>query len=61
MQLPKDIHQALEGTGKPWNVEKGSRHRKIKVAGRLVGILPLGKVANNDRKHRNVLAQIRRA
>lgn len=60
-QIPKKVRQALEETGKPWVIENGSSHRKIKVEGRLVGILPKGKGRDTDRSEKNIIAQIRRA
>jgi hypothetical protein len=59
--IPKEVEQALEETGLPWEIEEGSRHRKIKVAGRLVGILPHKARGQGGRGQRNVIAQIRRA
>lgn len=60
-RLPPKVQAALDETGRPWTVEHGSKHRKIKVAGRLVGILPLGRHRNPDRAEKNIIAQIRRA
>lgn len=62
MRLPKQVQRALDDTGLPYAVEAGKRHRKIKVGGRLVGVLPMnGCDAGNDRACKNVVAQIRRA
>lgn len=61
-RIPTEIEQALDATGLGWALEKGSRHMKIKLAGRLVGILPHG--SGNDANYRtikNSVAQIRRA
>ncbi|MDR7061981.1 hypothetical protein J2X38_004066 [Sphingopyxis sp. BE235] len=62
VRLPKQVQEALDATGRPYAVEHGRRHRKIKVDGRLVGILPLKPChADNDRASKNIVAQIRRA
>lgn len=62
MRLPKQVQQALDDTGLPYAVEPGKRHRKIRVEGRLVGILPMHTHdADNGRACKNIVAQIRRA
>jgi hypothetical protein len=60
-RLPAAIRRALDATGKPWAIELGNRHRKIILANRFVGILPLGRSIEADRATKNVVAQIRRA
>lgn len=63
MKTHPDIIKALEATGRPYEIVKGSRHQKLKLDGNLVGIMPL-KGFGNDRDKRamlNVLAQIKRA
>lgn len=61
MNVPKDVLAALEAKGRPWEIVEGGRHQKIKIEGRLVGVLP--KKSNNEggRARKNVIAQIRRA
>ncbi len=61
MRLPKVIRKELEATGKPWEVEKGTNHRKIKVGGKLAGIIPLKGFNAGSRAAKNIIAQIRRA
>lgn len=61
MRLPGRILAALKATGKPWTLERGGKHIKIRMAGRFVGILPLGGANEADRATRNTIAQIRRA
>lgn len=61
MRLPAQIEAALEQSGLPWSIETGSKHRKLRVAGRLAGILPRG--GHNEKDQRTVLntvSQIRR-
>lgn len=53
------IERELEATGLPWSIEKGSGHRKIRLAGRLAGVLS-GRPAATYRKAQNTIAQIRR-
>jgi hypothetical protein len=61
MNVPDRVRRALDETGLPWEIENGGIHRKIRLAGYLVGILPKGK-ANNDarRTELNIVSQIRR-
>jgi hypothetical protein len=62
MKLDRKTKQALEETGLPWSVEDGSKHHKIRLNGKLVGVFPYGKkteaspCANN-----NIISNIRRA
>lgn len=55
------VKQWLQETGLPYSIETGSRHRKIKLAGRLVGIYPMGGKGTHKRAALNIRAQIRRA
>lgn len=60
--IPKTIKRELEATGHPWSVDKGKRHLKVRLCGRMVGILPGdGKGHSADRAAKNIVAQIRRA
>jgi predicted RNA binding protein YcfA (HicA-like mRNA interferase family) len=62
MKTPSEIIKALEATGKPYEIVKGSRHQKLKLNGQLVGILPLKAGGDRDRRAMmNVLSQIKRA
>lgn len=58
----RQMRADLEATGLPYTIETGSRHRKIKILGHLVGILPMKGVDNRGdrRAYLNVRAQIRR-
>jgi hypothetical protein len=59
--VPRVIRDELEATGLPWSVERGSRHQHVRLAGRLVGILPTcGTDENPGRAMKNVIAGIRR-
>lgn len=60
MKLLATIRSALEATGLPWSLEPGGKHIKIKVNGRLVGILPRGSARDRDRANLNTIAQIKR-
>jgi len=63
-RVPKEIEYELNTTGLPWGVELGGKHVKIKLAGRLVGILPLNGrniQQTNSVPMKNTIAQIRRA
>lgn len=61
MKVPPEVRSALEAKGQPWSIEEGKRHQKIKINGRLVGILPRKPVDQGGRAQKNVIAQIRRA
>lgn len=61
MKVPKELEAELDATGLPWRLEIGKSHRKIRLAGRLVGILPHGKKQEADRRQLlNTIAQVRR-
>jgi hypothetical protein len=62
-RLDEDVRAALEATGLPWIVKIGGRHRKVILAGRMVGILPIASNGGEpmSRARMNLLAQIRRA
>lgn len=63
MRIAPEIRTALETCGKPYALEHGKRHIKIKVGGKLAGILPHDGYSNSAdyRKIANTVAQIRRA
>lgn len=63
MRIHPEIENALKSTGLPWSVEEGSRHLKLRVNGRFVGICPKGKPKEKLHGHatKNVVAQIKRA
>jgi hypothetical protein len=60
--LPDRVREALEETLLPWNLEIGGKHWKIKLDGRLVGVLPKSKKMQDasGRPIKNTIAQIRR-
>jgi hypothetical protein len=60
--LPNRIRDALEKTQLPWSLELGSKHWKIKLAGRFVGILPKSKKMHDAdlRPTLNTISKIRR-
>lgn len=61
-KIPDEIVAALDATGLPWEVDNGSRHAKLRLCGRLVGILPRGRASfPNPRATLNTITQIRRA
>lgn len=62
MKMPNELREALEKTGLPWRSEEGTKHYKIKLAGRLVAIYPKGKKREaNLRVLLNTISQVRRA
>jgi ATP-dependent protease HslVU (ClpYQ) peptidase subunit len=61
MRLSKDVQRALDECGQPWRIDKGSRHLKIIVNEKFVGILPIKGSGPAIRADKNIVAQIRRA
>jgi hypothetical protein len=62
MKIPDGVREALEETRLPWGLETGGKHYKVKLAGRLVGVLPKGKhTSTYKRSILNTIAQVRRA
>lgn len=62
MKIPAELREALDKTGLPWNIEEGSKHRKVKLGGMLVGVLPHGKQQEaHKRSLLNTLTQVRLA
>lgn len=54
------VEDALSATGLPWSIETGSRHLKVRVAGRFVAIMPKDGGSDGYRAIKNVTAAIRR-
>ena len=63
MRLPEELLVELGTSGVPWELERGKKHYKLRVGGRMVGILPLsGKLQTTNKVPlKNTLAQVRRA
>lgn len=61
MKIPPSIAAALEDIDLPYEIARGTRHNKIKIAGVLVGTFSRdGRDKNVGRGDANVVAQIRR-
>ncbi len=62
MRLPSELLSELEASGIPWELEKGKKHYKLRVGGRMAGILPLnGRIQTaNAGPLKNTIAQVRR-
>lgn len=58
--IQEQVEAALRATGLRWSIDKGKRHRCIKLDGKLVAILPLYGTSEKGRALKNVIAQIRR-
>lgn len=61
MRLPEKIEAALNNTGKKWTAENGKRHIKLKLDGKMVGILPKSMRLPEARSLKNTISQINRA
>ena len=60
MKVPPQLEAALNESGFPWEVQVGKKHRKIRMAGRLVTILPHGpKQEANMRVVLNTIRDVR--
>ena len=62
MRLPEELREALVKTGLPWEVIQGGKHNKVKLAGKLVAVYPLGKRRDAEKRSLlNTVSQVRRA
>lgn len=62
MKPPPELVAALDSTGFAWRIESGKKHKKVKLEGRLVAILPHGKEQTAYRRALlNTITQVRRA
>lgn len=60
----KEIYEALDNTGLPWERVNGKKHVKVYLSGHLIGILPHGKASSatsSGRATKNFLSRIRKA
>jgi hypothetical protein len=62
MRLPPEIRAALDATGLPWTSEVTNSGLKIRVGGRLAGVIGQShsRTAYNRHNSKNLIAQIRR-
>lgn len=61
-RVPQEIIDVLESAGE-YELQEGTRHTKIRVAGRQVGVLPHGKKRDGQghgRNHKNLVCSIKR-
>lgn len=63
-RIPKDVRALLDDSGLSWEAVGGGSHIKLKIQGRLAGILPLHKKAiaakGSERAKLNTITQIKR-
>lgn len=59
MKREPKIIAALEATGLPWALEQGRGHFKIRLAGRLAGVVSVNP-SPRSRASLNVISQIKR-
>jgi len=61
LKIPDSVKDALNDTGKSWEVVPGGKHFKVKIGSVLVGILPHShRRTESGRGEKNLIAQIRR-
>jgi hypothetical protein len=58
MILDREITRTLRATGLPWSVEPRGRHYKVRLAGRLIGVISLARRGNDNK---NLMLRIRAA
>lgn len=51
--IDKAIVRALNDTGLPWEIEPGTKHGKLRLAGRVIGVIQL----NTQRQTRPTLVK----
>lgn len=63
MNVRRDVETWLADTGLPHDIETGTNHLKVRLAGRMICVIPLKgrSSATNKRAHLNTRSQIRRA
>lgn len=54
------LRELLEASGLEWHVEKGSKHRKVFVAGRVALVVPFTEKRSSWQQQRNAVAALRR-
>ena len=61
MQSPliREMKDYLDGLGCPFSIEMGKKHHKIKVGGRLVGVLPITGRADQSEAGRRATLNIK--
>jgi hypothetical protein len=61
IKVPDKLREVLDATGHPWTITSGGKHFKIKLAGRLVAVLPHGKTSDSyKRSLLNTITQVRK-
>ena len=63
-KVPQSMRTLLDESGVPWWIEEGTSHLKVRLAGKLVAVLPRGKSLKQTRDKRaelNALANVKRA
>jgi hypothetical protein len=60
MKVDKRILAELEATGLPWDIDAGGKHDKLRLNGKLVGIVSRG-CETSPRALKNTISNIRRA
>lgn len=61
MKVKHPVMKALYETGLPWQIEHGHGHKKIRLCGRLVGVMGQNQTGAGHREIMNVIGQIKRA
>jgi hypothetical protein len=61
-RIPPVLRELLDETGLPWELERGSRHWHVRLAGRRISVVPTTlKLDRGGRCFENMAAQIRRS
>jgi hypothetical protein len=59
-RISDHFKKVLDDTGLPWEIVQGSKHKKLFLAGRYAGTIPIGRKTSLGRSTKNVEAQIKR-
>lgn len=59
-KVPKEIRKLLDASGLPWQVERGGRHFKLRINGRLALVMPMSDAKDTGMYKRNAVAQVKR-
>ena len=60
MKIDRQVRKALEASGLPWELIPGHGHNKLRVAGKLIGVMGVRPNESSQRNTKNTLAQIKR-
>lgn len=54
------VIEALKATGHPFEIARGSKHNKVILAGKQIGVLTIGGNSGRGRDHKQMICAIKR-